>query len=140
MRLVADQPVVKHNVGLLHQAKRAEGQKVGIARPGANQVDLANRWFVTVCCGFIQQADHQRLCLFKLAGIDVLRDGPVNHGFPETPPPRAVGNSFLDLVTVAPGEFGQAAICRRDRRLEPGLEHPGQQWRGPATGDCHQQG
>ena len=37
------EPVVEHDIGLLHQAKGAERQEVGIARPRADQIDLAPR-------------------------------------------------------------------------------------------------
>ena len=37
------EPVVEHDIGLLHQAKGAESQEIGIARPRAHQVDLAAR-------------------------------------------------------------------------------------------------
>ena len=39
----ADQPIVEHDIGLLQQLQRAQGQKVRIAGPGADQVDLAAR-------------------------------------------------------------------------------------------------
>ena len=40
---VADQPVVQHHVGLLHQPECAEGKQIRIARPCAYQVDLTDR-------------------------------------------------------------------------------------------------
>ena len=38
-----DQLVVEHDVGLLHQAMGAEGQQIGIARTGADDIDGAAR-------------------------------------------------------------------------------------------------
>ncbi len=35
------QPVVEHHVRLLHQAQSAKSEQIGIARAGANQIDLA---------------------------------------------------------------------------------------------------
>ncbi len=35
------QPVVEHHVRLLHQAQGAKSEQIGIARAGANQIDLA---------------------------------------------------------------------------------------------------
>ena len=39
----ADQAVVDHDVGLPHQAQRLQGEQLGAARPGADQIDLAPR-------------------------------------------------------------------------------------------------
>src|SRR6478736_2040048 len=38
-----DQPVVDHDIGALQQAMRLEGQQIGIARPGADEMDHALR-------------------------------------------------------------------------------------------------
>ena len=38
--LVRDQPVMDHDIGRLHQAQRAQRQQLGVARPGADQVNL----------------------------------------------------------------------------------------------------
>ena len=37
-----DEPVIEHDVGLLHQAQRAERQEIGIAGAGAHEIDLAH--------------------------------------------------------------------------------------------------
>ncbi len=39
--LGADEPVMHHDIGRLHHAQRLDRQKIGIARTGANQEDVA---------------------------------------------------------------------------------------------------
>src|SRR5690606_5473228 len=42
---LTDETVVEHDVRLLHQAQRAEGQQIRITRTGTNEVDLTLRRF-----------------------------------------------------------------------------------------------
>ena len=35
---LADEPVVEHDIGALHEPERLKGQKVGIARAGADEI------------------------------------------------------------------------------------------------------
>ena len=41
--VLVGEPVVEHDIGLLHEPKGAEGQKIGIAGPRADEIDLAAR-------------------------------------------------------------------------------------------------
>ena len=38
---VADQSVIDHHIGALHESQRTKSQQVGVARARANQIDLA---------------------------------------------------------------------------------------------------
>ena len=132
---VADEPVVQHHVGLLHQAKCTKCQQVRIARPGTHQIHLTARWFVAFGCGFFEQPVHQVHRQVFAGRKQVLGNRPGNHRFPETPPPRYVGDGILDPIAVPAGKLGEATVGCRYGCLEAGLEHSGQQWGSAATSD-----
>jgi hypothetical protein len=76
--VVADQPVVEHDIGLLHEPLGAEGEQIGIARPGADEIDLAR---------------HGRAVLARQIGCErALRSGLVarQHHFRDRPFERAL--------------------------------------------------
>ncbi len=41
--VLVGEPVVKYDIGLLHEPKGAEGQKIGIAGSGADEIDFTAR-------------------------------------------------------------------------------------------------
>ena len=109
-----DEPVIEHDVGLLHQAQRAERQEIGIAGAGAHEIDLAHRQLAVRC--------------------DTVEFG---HGSVEQPLPKAsasnpVGEPHGYPRTPRAYEIREAAVPRGDRRLQFRAQPAREDRRGPA--------
>ncbi len=137
-----DQPVVEHDVGLLHQAKGAEGQQVRVARPGADQIDLADRMLVggrAVGPAIGDFAVEQGLRAGFVARQHHFGDRAVIDALPEAQPRLMAGELAGERGAARAGKLRQPAIGRRNQRFQPCLEHPPEQRRVAAGGNRHHQ-
>jgi len=128
-----DQPVVEHDVGLLHQPERAEGQQVGVARSGADEIDLAERRRSAVFGGALERRGERLLGRRLIARQHQLGNRPVERAFPETPPRDRRFELVVDLGAGAAGEGGEAAVGGGDQCFEPRAQQAAEQ-RRRATG------
>jgi hypothetical protein len=124
-----DQPVVDHDVGLLHQAQRLRRQQVRIARPTTDQVDLAlGECVLRRIQGLLHHLVRGRL----LAGQYALGDRPLQHLLPEILALATGGEARLDLLAEALDEIPQASVGGRDQLLQTHADQPRQHRRGTA--------
>ena len=80
------EPVVEHDVGLLHEAQGAEGQKIGIAGPRADEIDFAARRL-----GVLGRGAFDRAGKFGVGGASRRPKAPVRRSVPRAPSPRIAG-------------------------------------------------
>ena len=126
------EPVVEHDIGLLHQAKGAEGQEIGIARPRADQIDLAARRL-----GALRGRAFDRAGKFGVRGAIVARkralaDRSLEDGLPEPTAHDRRGNRFRDRKTESACQPRQAAVSGGDQAFQTRLQHAAQYRRGAA--------
>ncbi|MNZ97081.1 hypothetical protein D3C78_1163040 [compost metagenome] len=116
------QIVVQHHVGLLHQAQGAEGEQVGVAGAGTDQVHRAGRR--AVACG--QPLQQVGLGGALVAVHHLLRQRPFQHRLPERAPFLDIAEARLDLVAETRGKLRQAAEAGRDQAFQPRTDQPRQ--------------
>ena len=134
-----DQPVVEHDLGLLHQAQRAEGQQIGVAGAGADEIDLAAFGRPPRGEG-LERFDQGGARARHVARQRPLADGAVERLFPEAAARLRIAEPRPHRAASFLHQRGQAAVARGNRRLEPGPQPPRQQRRGAAGGDGDEQG
>ena len=123
-RAFVGQPVVEHDIGLLHQAESAESQEIGIARPRADQIDLAagRRRGVLRGCAF-DCAGKFGVRGAIVAGKRPFSDRSLEDGLPEPPAHDRRGNGLGDRIAESARQPRQAAVRGRDQAFETRLEH-----------------
>ena len=80
----ADQTVIQHHIGALHQAQGAKCQQIGISGTGANQID-----FTDIAIGnrhILQSLLHFVIGLFLLTGQNKFANFTFEHPLPESSP------------------------------------------------------
>ena len=132
-----DQTVVEHDVGLLHQPERAEGQQVGVARAGADEIDLAERRPFAAFRRAIERFGERRLGRRLVAGEHQLGDRPFERAFPEASPRGRRAEPGVDQRARAADERGEPAVGGGDQRLQARAQHPPEQRRSAAGRDRH---
>gem|GEM_PF-3377343 len=127
------QAVVHHHVGLLHEAQRAEGEQVRIARTGADQRHLAA---AEREARVLERGLQRRARLGVAAAEHQLGDRALQHALPETPPFLRL-EARLDSIPERAGQRCQPPIPRRDEALQARAQQPRQHRRGAAAGHGH---
>ena len=125
-----DQPVVEHHVGALHQPQGAEGEQIGIARPGADQIDLADRLAAGRIVERGELVAQRGLGPGHVARHDALADDAFRNVLPEAAAAHAVADPLGDLGAEAAEKRGQIAEGRRDGALKLRLDDAREDRRG----------
>ncbi len=134
---LADQPVVEHHVGLLHQAQGPEGEQVRIPGAGADEVDLAQRQLALGLFGPRDDLFHERARGLVLTGEQAFGHRPVDDVLPEAPPQGTVGQAPLHPLPVAARETREPPVGAGQQGLEARLQEPGQGRRVAAGRNRH---
>jgi len=127
-----DEAVMHDDVGLLHQAQRAEGQQIGIAGAGAHQIHLAA---ADVVFGTVLDHGVELRFGFDVAsGKHHFGDRREEHFFPE-------GAALFRLdrrahaVLVARSERAETTVGGGDHGFQPSTQHARQHRRFAAAGN-----
>ena len=130
------EPVVEHDVGLLHQAEGAEGQEVGVARTRADEIDLAARRLARVRRPRVRSA--------RASSASAPRSSPESARSPIGPSRTASQNrrrmigegiASATAMTESARQPRQAAVGGGDQAFEPCLQHAAQYRRRAAGRD-----
>ncbi len=129
---IAHQPVVKHHIGALHQAKGAEGQQVGVTGASANKEHFALLTRCTFAGGAFERGQKVAFGALQITGKEMVTRRPVDHGFPE---PAAFGGAFdtgQHAVAEFAKEFGHAPVSGGQQAFDTGTQDAGNHRRGAA--------
>ena len=126
------EPVVEHDIGLLHQAKSAESEEIGIAWPGADQIDLAARRLGAVRGRAFDRAGKFGFRAAIVARKRAFSNRSLEDGFPESAAHCRRGNRLCDRKTEPARQPRQAAVRSGNQGLETRLQHAAQNRRGAA--------
>ncbi|MNF45580.1 hypothetical protein D3C84_267210 [compost metagenome] len=130
-----NQSIVEHHIGLLHQAQGTEGQQVGIAGAGADQVHLAQ-----LALGAAGQLVSQQALGLRLAACQhLLGDRPLEYLLPEHPALLHIGEALFHRTAELLRQPGKTAIGGGDQRLQASTHQPGKHRGVAAAGHRHHQ-
>ena len=105
----ADQMVVQDHVGALDGADRGQGQKLGVAGAGADEVDHSGTGVGLAGGGAGEQAVHFEAGFFRAAMHGEIASAAVEHFVPVAQALAGGGQGVLDLAAEFPGQMRQAA-------------------------------
>ncbi len=129
------EPVVEHDIGLLHQAKRAESKEVGIARTRADQIDLAARRLDRLGSGALDRAGERGLRAGVVASEHPFSDRSLQNVLPEAAAQDRRGNRLRDGGAKGAGQAGETPISGGDQAFQPRLQHARQDRRSALSRD-----
>ena len=132
---LADQPVVKNNVGGFQRAHRLHGEQLGVAGAGADQQHAAAR--VLLCRSLFDRRADQGAGLVLVAFEHGLGGGAFEHRLPEFPPRPPRGQLLGDRPAELGGELGQRIEPGMQLLLQPGAQPLGQHGRHAGRADRH---
>ena len=123
----AHQAVVQHHVALLQQLQRAQRQQIRIARPGADQVNLAAQPLRAVSGRAQFGIQQRRLGDRRRTGLLAIL--PANRAGPRNAAALDIGQRALDALARRPCQARQLPEPLGQHRLELGAHPPRQRRR-----------
>ena len=130
-----DEPIVEHDIGALHEPECLEGQKVGVAGTGADEIHFALLTILGAAGGGIELRVELRDRFSLVAGEHQIDDRPLEDSFPEAPPLMEIFEAAPDLLSVATDEGGDPAVGGGQQRFKPCLDHAAEDRRGAGGGN-----
>ena len=125
--------VVQNHVGFLQQLRRAQRQKIGIARACSHDVgDTDGR---RSKAGLVQFTQHDTARAGAVARERQFAGGALDKPTPERAPLGGLRNQRVGLLAERPREIGNRAGALRQRRLDPSTQHRRQHGRCAARRD-----
>ena len=128
------QIVVEHDIGILQRAQRLDRQKIGIARPGANQRDEA-RAVLGREGGWIDDGLQRGFGIIRTTGQNRRADRTIDHALPESPPQRHIRNAIVNGFAPASDEAGEITDARGQQCLDAFAHAPRHHRRCPTGAD-----
>ena len=128
------QPVIDHDIGALQQAMGLQGQEIGIARAGADQMHHSSDRCRLIARA-IEHADQFAPRADLVAGQRHLADAAGKDAVPEAPPRARLGQRAAHLLAEDLGEARHPTDGGRQDALDLGLELARQRRRRAAGRD-----
>ena len=124
-----------HHVRLLHETHRAEGEKVGVAGAGPDEIHLADHGLFAIRTLRPKRGRERRARVVEAARERHLRDRSFEDAVPECPPVGDPGKAGIDLRPGGARELREPAEGTRNEGLDPGPDVAGERGRGAPGGD-----
>ena len=123
-----DQAIVEHDVGLLHEPERPEGQEVGIAGTGTHEVDLTDR--ERRFRALVQRLREGGEGGLIPSGEQHLGHRPVQDRLPESAARTDIAETLFDALAKRRHEHRQPSVGGRHQGLETGAQEAREHGRG----------
>ncbi len=128
------QAIVKHHIGMLHQAQGTKSKQIRITRAGTDEVDRPLPEIHTI---LFQLLADQGNGLLLTARKHHLRYRSLEYLLPKPAPLSGLAETGFDLVAKPSHKRGKTTIGSGDHRFQMGAQHTRQYRRTPTAGYGH---